>query len=323
MGRTYMGSSDQVVADDRYFYSTWTDTRDSHLSHANQPDIRFAKIPKDLNGSASDLAVAVTAGPTRPRWWAPTEFEDGRQPRPGRRALRGGDDEPPADFAITSVDPGQGSCVATEENKVSCALGALARGGDDERGRRADAGVAPGPALVTAASTSGHRSSARRQHSERKVGRPRPNTVTSTYSSGLISAATIVGPDGSAEFPLKCPTTPVSLMSTSGLQVTHYSPNGIVVTLIAPDGTEVRLVDERGFVADSPIPPTAPAPSPSSTTRPRSRSMGGRIPSPASTGRSSGCPPCGVGPPWAPGSCGWRTSGTTPPRRCTAGRSTS
>ena len=71
VGRTYMGSSDQIVADDRFFYSTWTDTRDPHLGHANQPDVRFAKVPEDLNTRTSDLSVAVaTAAPTRRPWWA-------------------------------------------------------------------------------------------------------------------------------------------------------------------------------------------------------------------------------------------------------------
>jgi hypothetical protein len=41
----YMGDYDQAVADNAYFYTTWGDNRLSDAFHANQPDVRFAKIP--------------------------------------------------------------------------------------------------------------------------------------------------------------------------------------------------------------------------------------------------------------------------------------
>ena len=146
-----MGSSDHVVADDQHFYSTWTDNRDPHLTHANQPDVRFAKIPKDLNGLSSDLGVGVAAAADVLPVVGATNFTV-------TVANAGPDDAPyveatvkvPADFAITSVETGQGTCVLTEENKVSCALGTLALGGTTSVVVHTDAGVTPGPAVVTA-----------------------------------------------------------------------------------------------------------------------------------------------------------------------------
>jgi hypothetical protein len=41
----YMGDYDQAVADNAYFYTTWGDNRLPNAFHANQPDVRFARIP--------------------------------------------------------------------------------------------------------------------------------------------------------------------------------------------------------------------------------------------------------------------------------------
>jgi hypothetical protein len=41
----YMGDYDMATADNNYFYTTWGDNRLSDTFFANQPDVRFAKIP--------------------------------------------------------------------------------------------------------------------------------------------------------------------------------------------------------------------------------------------------------------------------------------
>jgi uncharacterized repeat protein (TIGR01451 family) len=43
---TYMGDYDQATADNTNFYRTWADNRLSNGSHVNQPDVRFAAIPR-------------------------------------------------------------------------------------------------------------------------------------------------------------------------------------------------------------------------------------------------------------------------------------
>jgi hypothetical protein len=53
----YMGDYDQAVADNNYFYTTWGDNRLSDAVHANQPDVRFAKIPVGCTGTDSALAA--------------------------------------------------------------------------------------------------------------------------------------------------------------------------------------------------------------------------------------------------------------------------
>jgi hypothetical protein len=53
----YMGDYDQAVADDNYFYTTWGDNRLSDAAHANQPDVRFAKIPVGCEETDSSLAA--------------------------------------------------------------------------------------------------------------------------------------------------------------------------------------------------------------------------------------------------------------------------
>jgi hypothetical protein len=57
----YMGDYDQAVADNHYFYTTWGDNRLSDAAHANQPDVRFAKIPVGEDDSAT--AATLVAAP--------------------------------------------------------------------------------------------------------------------------------------------------------------------------------------------------------------------------------------------------------------------
>jgi hypothetical protein len=48
-----------MVADNDYFYTTWGDNRLADAFHANQPDVRFGKIPVGWAGMASALAALV------------------------------------------------------------------------------------------------------------------------------------------------------------------------------------------------------------------------------------------------------------------------
>jgi hypothetical protein len=54
---TYMGDYDMATADNSYFYTTWGDNRNGDQWFANQPDVRFAKIPV----SEGDMAAANAA----------------------------------------------------------------------------------------------------------------------------------------------------------------------------------------------------------------------------------------------------------------------
>jgi hypothetical protein len=55
---TYMGDYDQAVADSRYFYTTWGDNRLSDAAHANNPDVRFNRIPVNF-GAGTDSGIVV------------------------------------------------------------------------------------------------------------------------------------------------------------------------------------------------------------------------------------------------------------------------
>jgi hypothetical protein len=57
----YMGDYDQAVADNAYFYTAWGDNRLSDAFHANQPDVRFAKVPVNWTGESSKASVALAA----------------------------------------------------------------------------------------------------------------------------------------------------------------------------------------------------------------------------------------------------------------------
>src|SRR5262249_43578787 len=61
----YMGDYDQAVADNDCFYTTWGDNRHPDVFHANQPDVRFAKIP--VGGAGGVSAPPARAGRPAPR----------------------------------------------------------------------------------------------------------------------------------------------------------------------------------------------------------------------------------------------------------------
>jgi hypothetical protein len=58
----YMGDYDQATADNNYFYTTWGDNRLGDAFHANQPDVRFAKIPVGPGETGSALAALTGPG---------------------------------------------------------------------------------------------------------------------------------------------------------------------------------------------------------------------------------------------------------------------
>jgi hypothetical protein len=57
----YMGDYDMATADNHYFYSTWGDNRLGDAFFANQPDVRFAKIPV---GGESDPSLVLSGART-------------------------------------------------------------------------------------------------------------------------------------------------------------------------------------------------------------------------------------------------------------------
>jgi hypothetical protein len=61
----YMGDYDQATADNNYFYTSWGDNRLSDAFFANQPDVRFAKIP--VTGLEWDTVLLATISAGGPR----------------------------------------------------------------------------------------------------------------------------------------------------------------------------------------------------------------------------------------------------------------
>jgi hypothetical protein len=60
---TYMGDYDMAAADNNYFYTTWGDNRLSDQFFANQPDVRFAKIPVGFEDNVlMTTSTALKAG---------------------------------------------------------------------------------------------------------------------------------------------------------------------------------------------------------------------------------------------------------------------
>ena len=58
----YMGDYDQAVADNNFFYYTWADNRLPSAYHANQPDVRFIKVPVTGPGPILSFGGALLSG---------------------------------------------------------------------------------------------------------------------------------------------------------------------------------------------------------------------------------------------------------------------
>jgi uncharacterized repeat protein (TIGR01451 family) len=202
VSRTFMGSYDQVVADSRFFYTTWGDNRDPHLTHDHQPDVRFAKIPVDMTDRSADLAVSVTDSPD-PAYILDTVTHNVTVTNTGP------DDASftsltailPHDFSLISATSTQGSCFGTPLRTVSCSLGTLPAGATATVVLRSDSGVAQGPATITvnAGSLVPDPSPANDTASATTTVRLRPGTDVASYTAA--SPAPIAG-IGVVEIPL-------------------------------------------------------------------------------------------------------------------------
>ncbi len=155
VNHTYMGDYDQVVADDQFFYTTWGDNRDPHSSHAHQPDVRFAKIPKNLTHGSADVSVKVADSPDPvPILGSVTHTlvvtNAGPDPAPSVALTA----TVPPQLGMSSVASTQGGCEGTSTGSVNCWLGTLASGASATVTVQSHAGVLPGPVTVTANVTS-------------------------------------------------------------------------------------------------------------------------------------------------------------------------
>jgi hypothetical protein len=143
----YMGDYDMATADNNYFYTTWGDNRLSDQFFANQPDVRFAKIPVEgedsavttastaliggtiLSGTSTNLVgSALTATPTRGTFSSPelSIFD----PTPTPNALVGS--LPTASLGLTdSVEPLAIAGQTSELSNTSEVLPARSAFGDN------------------------------------------------------------------------------------------------------------------------------------------------------------------------------------------------
>jgi hypothetical protein len=58
----YMGDYDTATADNSFFYTTWGDNRLADAAHANNPDVRFAKISINGPSGAAAFSPGASAG---------------------------------------------------------------------------------------------------------------------------------------------------------------------------------------------------------------------------------------------------------------------
>ncbi|HEX9410402.1 MAG TPA: exo-alpha-sialidase [Actinomycetota bacterium] len=118
----YMGDYDSAAADNTSFYTVWGDNRDGDTFFANQPDVRFAKLP----ASGVDLSLTKTDAPDPASvgddvTYSLTVEQVGGPDVPTGVTLT---DTLPAGVVFASATPSQGSC-SEASGTVTCNLGTL------------------------------------------------------------------------------------------------------------------------------------------------------------------------------------------------------
>jgi len=242
----YMGDYDQIVANNDFFFGVWGDNRLPSAAHANQPDVRFAKIPvaasADLALDLSDHPSAIQAGGNLV--YAATVTNLGPDAASGvtvSTAL-------PATVLRKSATASQGSCDGV--GIVVCTLGRLAPGATAKilietvpmRG---------GTITASASVVSGADDSAAGNNSDSVATRViRDMTVVeATHSSGNLSVP--IPEEGTVEVTL--PVNQAGLVSDVDFRVrlNHTFDRDVELYLISPDGTSIELSADNGAGGDN------------------------------------------------------------------------
>ncbi len=243
---TYMGDYDQIATTPGFFHSSWSDNRDGNTFHANQPDVRYARInsvPVNSNpgvtvtapasatvGDSVNIRASITnANPNRAEdVFVRITLAQGLVPKAA--AANGGGD---CDFY------GQ---------VAGCYFGGVASGTTktfDITAFAATSGVKSTAALLT---TSSNDTSIANNSSSASTNVTGSGTTT-TYSTGSIAVPL---PDlSTVEVPIDVPDDGAILTATAGVRLNHTFDGDLALYLISPIGKVVALSTNNGGSGDN------------------------------------------------------------------------
>jgi subtilisin-like proprotein convertase family protein len=243
----YMGDYDQIAATDASFFPVWGDNRDGNSVHANQPDVRYAKVPAK---GATDVSLAFSDAPDPVTQGGTTTFS--------ATVTNTGTKTAQVVFLTVKLGPGlvaedvtpsAGTCYGGQT--AVCRLGRIPAGATVTV--QADAFAAGSGTVTTTASLTTGTKDPDQSDNNRSV------TTTIDPGSTVVTNAST----GNIATPLADVTTtnvPITVSAPAGtravdvnvsIRANHTYDSDVQVSLISPDGTQVMLANRRGADGDN------------------------------------------------------------------------
>lgn len=241
---TYMGDYDQIVADTvGRFHSSWSDNQDGNSFHANQPDVRYARI--DAASSTVGLTVTLSGSPDP----VPVGNTVTYTATIHNSAAIAADDVYLNDVVPVGLKPQSASGGTCRVFKifVSCLQGTIAAGATKTVTITAlVTGSADVTNTVTITTSDNDTSGA---NSASFTSNVTGQTATNSYSTGNIA---VTLPDlTTTDIPLTVAEAKTVLDVRVRIRLNHTYDSDLVISLISPDGVEVKLSQRRGSSGDN------------------------------------------------------------------------
>lgn len=243
----YMGDYDQIAATNTSFFPVWGDNRDGNPTHANQPDVRYAKVPAK---GATDVRLTFSDSPDPVTQGSDTTFT--------ATVTNAGTKTAQVVFLTVKLAAGltaddvtttAGTCYGGQT--AVCRLGRIQPGVTVTVAVEAFA-AGTGTLTTTASVTTGTKDPDRRNNNRSITTTVNPGTpVVTNASTGNI--ATPLGDATTTNIPINVsvPAGARALDVDVAIRADHTFDSDALVSLISPDGTQVILSNRRGGSGDN------------------------------------------------------------------------
>jgi uncharacterized repeat protein (TIGR01451 family) len=243
----YMGDYDQIAATNASFFPVWGDNRDGNSSHANQPDVRYAKVPAK---GATDVSLTFSDSPDPVTQGNSTTFT-GTVTNTGTKTAQVVflTVKLPAGLTADSITTTAGTCYGGQT--AVCRLGRIQPGATVTVSVNAFA-AGTGTLTTTASLTTGTKDPDQSDNNRSVTTTVNPGSpVVTNASTGNIATALADVATTNVPINVSVPAGARVLDVDVSIRANHTYDSDAVVSLISPDGTQVILSNRRGGSGDN------------------------------------------------------------------------